>query len=97
MSVLIDFAIFPTDKGDSVSPFVARALKIVKKSGLPYTLGAMGTSVEGEWDEVMAVVTECFRELSRDCDRIYMTMKVDYRKGRSECITNKVTSVEEKV
>jgi uncharacterized protein (TIGR00106 family) len=93
MGVLIDFAIFPTDKGDSVSPFVARALKIVKESGLPFKLGPMGTSVEGEWDEVMAVVTDCYR----DCDRIYMTMKVDYRKGRTECITNKITSVEEKL
>ena len=97
MSVLIDFAIFPTDKGDSVSPFVARALKIVKKSGLPFKLGPMGTSVEGEWDEVMAVVTDCYRDLSRDCDRIYVTMKVDYRKGRSECITSKIESVEEKL
>jgi uncharacterized protein (TIGR00106 family) len=97
MSVIIDFAIFPTDKGESVSPFVARALKIVQKSGLPFKFGPMGTSVEGEWDEVMAVVTDCYRDLSRDCDRIYMTMKVDYRKGRSECITNKVRSVEEKL
>jgi hypothetical protein len=44
------------DKGESVGPYVARALDIVDRSGLPYKLGPLGTCIEGEWPDVMQVV-----------------------------------------
>ncbi len=97
MSVLINFSIFPLDKGESVSQYVARTLKIIKDRGLPYKLGPMGTSIEGEWDEVMMAVTRCFEELTKDCDRIYFTIAGDYRKKGKDRITAKVESVEEKL
>jgi uncharacterized protein (TIGR00106 family) len=97
MSALIDLAIFPLDKGGSVSLYVSRAVRIIRDSGLSYKLGPMSTSIEGEWDEVMAAVNRCFHELAKDCDRIYLTIKVDYRKGTKGRITGKVKSVEEKL
>ena len=97
MSVLINFSIFPLDKGESVSHYVARAVKVIKDSGLSYKLGPMGTSIEGEWDEVMMAVTRCFEELTEDCDRIYFTIAGDYRKIGSERIVGKVESVEKKL
>ena len=97
MSVLINFSIFPLDKGESVSQYVARAVKIIKDSGLPYKLGPMGTSIEGEWDEVMKAVTRCFEGLTEDCDRIYFTIAGDYRNKGKDRITAKVGSVEEKL
>jgi uncharacterized protein (TIGR00106 family) len=97
MSVLIDFSIFPVDKGESVSPYVSRAVRIIKDSGLPFKLGPMGTAVEGQWEELMAVVTGCFNALKKDCDRIYMSVKVDYRKGGSSRIEGKLRSVETKL
>lgn len=96
MSVLIDFSIFPVDKGESLSPYVARALTIIRDSGLPYMLGPMGTTIEGEWDELMATVTRCFKDLKKDCGRINMTIKVDYREGGSNRIDGKIKSVESK-
>jgi len=97
VSTLINFAIFPLNKGESVSPYVARALKIIRDSGLAYKLNPMGTSIEGEWSEVMGVVTRCFEEMNKDCDRIYMTFSADYRKGASGRIESKVRSVEAKM
>jgi len=97
MSTLIDLAIFPLDKGGSVSPYVSRMVRIIRDSGLSYKFGPMGTSIEGEWDEVMAVVNQCFRELTKDCERIYLTIKADYRKGTAGRIAGKVKSVEEKL
>jgi uncharacterized protein (TIGR00106 family) len=97
MSVIIDFSIFPIDKGESVSPYVARALRIIRESGLPHTLGPMGTSIEGEWQEIMAVVDQCFQELKKDCARIYMTVKADYRKGMAGRIEGKVRSLQHKL
>lgn len=97
MSVLIDLSIFPLDKGDSLSSHVARALKIIKDSGLAYELGPMGTSLEGDWDQVMGVVNSCFKEMKKDCDRVYMALKLDYRKGSSGRLKSKVKSVEKKL
>ncbi len=97
MSVLLEFSIFPVDKGVSVSPYVARVLTVIRDSGLPYELGPMGTTIEGEWEEVMAVMTRCFEELRRDSERIYLSSKVDYRRGPSGRLTGKVKSVREKM
>ncbi|HOG18643.1 MAG: hypothetical protein A4E73_02150 [Syntrophaceae bacterium PtaU1.Bin231] len=97
MSVLIDLAMFPTDKGESVSPYVSRIIRIIRDSGLPYRFGPMGTSIEGEWEEVMGLVTRCFEELKKDSGRIYATMKIDYRKGKGGRIESKIRSVESKL
>jgi uncharacterized protein (TIGR00106 family) len=97
MSVLVNFSIFPLDKGESVSQYVARAVKIIKDSGLPYNLGPMGTNIEGEWDEVMMAMTRCFEELTKDCDRIYFTIAGDYRKKGKDRMMAKVESVEGKL
>ena len=57
--VLIEFSIYPLGKGESVGRYVARALDIVDKSGVSYRLHAMGTILEGEWDECLRVVSKC--------------------------------------
>ena len=56
--MIVAFSISPTsgDETGSVSEAVAAAVRVVKESGLPYELNSMFTNVEGEWDEVMAVV-----------------------------------------
>lgn len=97
MSVILDFSIFPVDKGESVSAYVSRAVKIIQESGLPYKLGPMGTCIEGEWDEAMALVDRCFQALKQDCSRIYMTIKIDYRSGAVNRMDGKIRSVERKV
>ena len=94
MSALIDFAIFPLDKGASVSTYVARAAAIIKDSGLSHVTGPMGTSIEGEWSAVMAVVDRCMAGLQQDCDRIYATIKVDYRRGTAGRIKKKVATID---
>jgi uncharacterized protein (TIGR00106 family) len=97
MSVIVEFSIFPLDKGESLSPYVARALKTIQDSGLPYELNPMGTCVEGEWSEVMALVDRCFQALEKDCNRISLALKADYRKGSAGRMKSKVDSVKEKL
>ncbi len=97
MSVIIEFSIFPLDKGASLSPYVARALKVIQDSGLPYELNPMGTCVEGEWNDVMALVDRCFQTLEKDCNRINLSLKADYRKGPSGRLKGKVESVKAKL
>lgn len=92
--LLAEFSIWPMDKGVSVGPYVARALNIVDRSGLAYRVGPLGTCVEGEYDQVMAVIKQCHDALAADSDRVMCTIKMDWRRGRSGRIEGKVDSVE---
>jgi len=98
MSVLIDVSIFPTDRGESVSQYVARCVDIIDESGLPYHLGPMGTTIEGRTAaEVFAVVEKCLAALQRDCRRVEAMIKLDWRADRDNQLESKVASVREKL
>jgi uncharacterized protein (TIGR00106 family) len=98
MSFLVFVSMTPLGKGESVSKYVARVVDVVDRSGLSYVLTPMGTIIEGEsWDEVMEVLKKGFEELKKDCPRVSITMKIDYREGRSGRIRSKVESVENKI
>lgn len=92
--VLLEFSMTPSTREESKSPYVARILDIIDRSGLPYQLTPMGTIIEGEWAEVMGVVTACFRALEADCPRIASQIKIDYRAGSASRMKAKVASVE---
>ncbi len=98
MSFLVFVSMTPLGKGESVSKYVARVVDVVDRSGLPYVLTPMGTIVEGEsWEEVMEVLKEGFERLKEDCPRVSITMKIDYREGKSGRLKSKVESVQEKI
>ena len=93
--VLLDLQIYPNDKGVNLSEYVARCLAVIDKSGVTYKMHPMGTILEGEWDEVNAVVTGCFKALEKDCERISVNIRVDYRVGSSSRLKSKIESVEQ--
>jgi uncharacterized protein (TIGR00106 family) len=97
MSVLLEFSISPMDKGASVGEYVARALDVIDRSGVAYRLNPMGTVLEGEWEEVFGVVQQCFERLEADCERISISIKVDFRKGAERRIEGKTASVEKRL
>lgn len=97
MSTLVSLTVFPMDKGESVSPYVARVVRLIRDSGLPHKVGPMSTVIEGGTDEVMDLARRCFEELERDCDRVYMILTADYRKGGDGRIEKKVRSVLDKM
>jgi uncharacterized protein (TIGR00106 family) len=96
VTTLMEFALIPLDKGDSFSAYVSETLKIVDASGLDYVLTPMGTIVEGDWDELQALLTRCFRALEASSGRVSLSVKFDHRAGRSGRLAGKVRSVEEK-
>jgi uncharacterized protein (TIGR00106 family) len=95
--VLLEFTMSPTGKGESLSPYVSRVLKTIDDSGVTYQLTPMGTILEGEWDEVMDVVRDCFMDLQKDCPRIGCYLKVDYREGTKSRMSSKIESLEKKI
>lgn len=97
MSVLAELRLYPLDKGESLSPYVARCLDVIDSSGLAYRCEAMGTVLEGDLDHVLDVTRRCFDALAIDCDRIELELTIDYRKGQTGRIDAKVASVEQKL
>ena len=94
MSVLLEFSMSPLDKGESVSKYVARSLDIISNSGVEYRLNPMGTVLEGEWDEVMSVVKQCYEKMRSDCARISCAIKIDAREGKDKRLTGKTDKLE---
>lgn len=95
--VLLELAMFPTDKGVSVSEYVSKLIKHIKESGITYQLTPMGTIIEGEWDDVFKLVDDCFKILQPHSDRIYSTIKIDYRKGQKDRMKSKINSIIDKI
>ena len=59
MSVLLEFAMFPTDQGESVSAYVSRVIEMIRETGIPYQLTPMGTILETETlEQALAVVQQ---------------------------------------
>jgi uncharacterized protein (TIGR00106 family) len=98
MSILVQFTMFPTDKGDSVSPYVSRIIKMMRDSGVPYKLTPMATIFEvEEMPEALAIIENAYNTLEPDCSRIYATATFDIRKGKSNRMEGKIKSVEDKI
>jgi len=98
MSVLMQFAMFPTDKGASASPYVSRVISMIRESGLPYQLSAMGTIIETEsLEEAQSVVIKAYSLLQEDCSRVFCTVTFDIRDGKTGRMKQKIASIEEKI
>lgn len=98
MAVLMEFAIFPTDKGISVSNDVSKIIKLIKESGFPYQLTAMGTLIETQTViEALLIVEKSAALMQENSNRIYSTLKLDIKKGAQNMLQNKVKSIERKL
>ncbi|WP_427385034.1 thiamine-binding protein [Janibacter sp. G56] len=97
--MLLAFSIAPSGPAadGSYSLAVAEAVRIVRASGLPNRTDAMFTTIEGEWDEVMAVVKQCVDAMAEHGDRVGLVMKADIRPGHTGQLTAKVERVEERL
>ena len=92
---IAEFSVVPLGTGHtSLSQYVVECQQQVRDSGLKYQLTPMGTIIEGEWAEAMAVVTACFEALKTDCPRISTQIKVDYRAGQENRMKSKIEAVE---
>ncbi len=95
--MLAAFSITPLGTGDSVGDLVAEAVKVVRASGLPHETNAMFTNVEGEWDEVMAVIKEAVDAVAEHAPRVSTVIKIDQRAGTSGALQNKIQSIERRL
>ena len=76
-----------------MSAAVARAVRVVRDSGLPHETNAMFTLVEGEWDEVMDVIKRATKAVEEVAPRVSLVIKADIRPGHENMLTQKVESL----
>jgi uncharacterized protein (TIGR00106 family) len=69
------------DENGSVSASVADAVRVIRESGLPNETNSMFTNIEGEWDEVMAVVKKAVFTVAEASPRVGLVLKADIRAG----------------
>lgn len=95
--MLVAFSISPavTDDKGGVSEAVAAAVKVIRDSGLPWELNSMFSTVEGEWDKVMAVVKRAVDVVAEVSPRVGLVLKADIRPGYEGQMRAKVERVEE--
>ena len=97
--MIVAFSISPaaSDQTGGVSEAVAEAVRVVRESGLPHETNAMFTNIEGEWDEVMAVVRRAVDVVAARSPRVGLVLKADIRPGYDGQLTAKVERVEERL
>ncbi len=95
--MLVEFSVIPVGGGESIGDEIARVLDIVDKSGLPYKANPMGTVIEGEWEEVMALIKRCHEAVLKHGLRVFTSITIDDRPGKPNRITEKLASVERRL
>jgi uncharacterized protein (TIGR00106 family) len=95
--MIVAFSISPSggDETGGVGAAVAQAIRVVRASGLPNETNAMFTNIEGEWDEVMAVVKQAIDVVAAVSSRVSLVLKADVRPGYTGQLTAKVQRIEE--
>ncbi len=98
MSVLLEFAMFPTDQGESVSQYVSEVIKSIKNSGFPYKLTAMGTIVEtNTLKQALQIIDDSYSVLEPYSHRVYASIKLDIRKDHENRLEEKIKSIEKNI
>ena len=94
--MLLAFSVSPTNGDDTggVLEAVAAAIRVVRASGLPNETNAMFTNIEGDWDEVMAVVKQAVDAVAAVSPRVSLVLKADIRAGHTGQLTAKVERLE---
>ncbi len=95
---MLSYAIFPTDKGASVSEYVSQVVEMVSQSGFRYKLTPMSTIVETDtMDQALEVINRSYKIMEPFCDRLYLSLTMDVKRGNENRMEQKIRSVESKI
>ncbi|TVY15080.1 UPF0045 protein ECM15 [Lachnellula arida] len=91
-----DFCLVPIGTPTaSVSNEVAAVQRLMKASGLEYSMHSAGTTVEGEWDAVMKLIGQAHTLVHQNgVVRIQSDIRVGTRTDKKQHFSEKVTKVE---
>ena len=98
MSVILQFSIFPTDKGESVSKYVSKVIKMIDNLNLNYQLTPMATIIETDkLNEALNIINESYKVLEKEgAKRVYISSTIDIRDGKNR-LKQKIESIKNRV
>jgi uncharacterized protein (TIGR00106 family) len=98
MHVIVDLCVIPVGVGTSVGEYIAECQRVLTQAGLKHSLHAYGTTIEGEWDTVMAAVKSCHARVhAMGAPRVHSTLKVGTRTDREQSAQDKIDSVQRRL
>lgn len=98
MSALMNFAIFPIDKGEHIGDYVSKVVEYIKESGVSYQFSPMGTIIEAPTvAELLKIVEKSYEIMDPISDRIYCVMNMDYHKNKTDLLKSKTNSIESRI
>lgn len=92
--MLASFSIVPVGAGEELKEQIAEIVALIEASGLHFKLGAMQTTVEGDFDAVMDLIKRCHHLARRSNNRVLTHIAIDDRAGATDRLTGKVKDVE---
>ncbi len=92
--MVAEFSIVPIGEGEELAGLVAGLVDLIDRSGLPYQLTAMGTIVEGDWEDVLDLIKRCHDKMKASADRILTSITIDDRAAARGRIQGKIADVE---
>lgn len=95
--MLVEFSVAPMGVGESISREVAKVIDIIDRSGLKYRTHAMGTLIEGDWEQCLAVIKQCHDAVRTVSARVYTRIAIDDREGNLSSMDRKIDSVRQKL
>lgn len=94
MHAIVGFTLVPIGSGTSVSPYVAAVERVLEQSGLTFEVNCNSTNVEGDWEEVFAVIKRCHEVVHGEgVPRIHTCLQVGTRVDREQRMAEKLDSV----
>ena len=95
--MLVELNIIPLGGGTHLSEAIAEVIKVIDASALPYQLTPCGTCIEGEWDEVMALVRRCHGRMREQSPHVITLIHIEDQEGAKDKLRHNITSVADRV
>lgn len=95
--MLAELSIIPIGNSAHLSGELAKVLKLVDESGLPYQLTPSGTCIEGDWNELLPLIRQCHERARKASPHIVTLIKLEDDEGEQHKLMRNVASVEEKI
>lgn len=91
---IVDISIVPIGtKSPSISEYVRKSIKLIKKSGLKYQVSSMGTAIEGDLFDIFELILQIHKaQVKMGAKRILTTIKIDDRRDKKQTIEDKIKS-----
>ncbi len=92
--MVASFSIVPIGVGEELKEKIAGLVPIIESSGLDYVMGAMQTTIEGNPEQVMALIMECHNFMRQVAPRVLTSITIDDRANATGRLKGKVADVE---